>query len=411
VIPPDDLRAYARLICEVGLALEAGQRLAVQGISGGVALEAAPLVRAVAEAAYACGASHVGVSYADDAIQVVRLRRRPADAVAELVPWEVGVFNELVEGEDADLAIDSAGPDYGPDLADRSAVAERALVEATEAMGAMIDRMGVNWCIGGFPGPSWAARVLGDVPDATDRLWAAMRTTLRLDRPDPVAAWREHLAALAARRVELDALRLDALRVRGPGTDLRIGLAAAHRWEGGATARPDGHVFVPNLPIEEVYTAPDRRRVDGTVRLTRAVRIRGQLVRDGWLEFRDGAVTAAGAAEGEASLQALLDADATARHLGEVALVGDSPVARIPFEFQHVLFDENAACHIALGSTLRTCLRDVDGRDEAAVLAAGGNVSPEHHDVMFGGPGVDVDGVRADGSVVPLVRGTAWAGT
>jgi aminopeptidase len=245
--------------------------------------------------------------------------------------------------------------------------------------------------------------VLG-TPDV-DALWQLVAETTRLEQPDPVAAWREHGARLSARAAVLNELELDAVRFRGPGTELEVGLIPGGRWGAAGTTTKGGIEFVPNLPTEEVFTAPDWRRTQGTVRSTMPLVLGGTTVRGLELRFEEGRIVEVRAESGRELIEADTTTDAQAAFLGEVALVdGSSAVGRTGRVFYNTLFDENARCHIAYGAGIETTLPDLAGSEREGWLEAGINVSRTHTDFMIGGPEVAVDGVRADGSIVPVIR-------
>jgi aminopeptidase len=241
-------------------------------------------------------------------------------------------------------------------------------------------------------------------------LWDAIAKMVRLDRPDPIAAWEEHLAALAARRDFLNAQRYTALKYRGPGTDLTLGLATGHQWVSGRSTSVQGIPFAPNLPTEEVFTMPHKDRVDGTVRSTKPLSYGSTLIENFSMTFEGGRVVNATADRGQEVLRQLLDTDAGAVRLGEVALVPhNSPVAQSGLLFYNTLFDENAASHVALGSAYKFTLAGGEAMTDEQFEQAGGNRSATHVDFMIGSAELDIDGVLADGTVEPLMRRGDWA--
>jgi aminopeptidase len=277
------------------------------------------------------------------------------------------------------------------------------------AYGKLQDSKARAWTLIACATPSWAKQVYGE-PDL-ERLWQALAQVCRLDEPDPVAAWQAHIDNLDARSALLNERRFDAVRFRGPGTHLTLGLLPQSRWYGAASKTNLSLRYVPNLPAEEVYTSPDRRRADGVVRATRPVALtNGTIVRDLELVFRDGAIVQATAAHGEADVRAELDAYEGARHLGEIALVDHrSRVGELDTLFYNLLLDENAACHIAYGASILGAFEDLPkGLSDDELRDMGVNRAHVHTDLMIGSDEVEVDGLHAGGDAVPLLRGGTW---
>jgi aminopeptidase len=269
---------------------------------------------------------------------------------------------------------------------------------------------GIAWSIAAAPNAGWARQVFGTAD--VERLWDAVSIALRLDEDDLVGAWWRHSAVLQARARALTAHHLDAVRYHGNGTDLTVGLNARHRWIGGATTTTAGLEFVPNLPTEEVFTSPDRTRAEGVIRLTRPLVIprAGVVVEDLVVTFANGRIVHVEARRGVDAVRAQLDSDEGARSLGEVSLVeGSSRVRAAGVVFHDTLYDENTGCHVAWGQGFPHCLEGGQKMSAEDRAAAGLNTSAVHTDVVIGGPGIDVDGLYADGRTVPIIREDAWA--
>jgi aminopeptidase len=275
-----------------------------------------------------------------------------------------------------------------------------------------ISNFAINWSIASYPTLDWAKRIFPDMSDddAVAALADAIFAASRVNTPDPVAAWAAHNAALATRTKWLNDQRFSALHFTSPGTDLTVGLADGHEWHGGASEAQNGVTCNPNIPTEEVFTTPHSDRVNGTVRSTKPLSHQGSLIDEIEVRFENGLIVEARAAKGEAVLQKLLDTDAGARKLGEVALVPhSSPISQSGLLFYNTLYDENAACHIALGQCYSKCFLDGATLTPEQIADRGGNSSMIHVDWMIGGPDTDIDGITADGTRVPVFRAGEWA--
>jgi len=263
--------------------------------------------------------------------------------------------------------------------------------------GRMVNERLVSWTIVPPPNAGWARQVFGK-PDV-DALWSAVEKAVRLDRADPIAEWRARLDRLDRIASALTERRFDSLRYRGPGTDLMVGLLPSGRWKSGNFQTVFGHRHVPNLPTEEVFTSPDRRRADGKLRSTRPLQVSGTLVRDLELEFREGRIVEVRASSGADLIRGQVAIDDGAARLGEVSLVdGSSEVGKLGLTFYNTLFDENATCHIAYGDGFAFCVDDETDRE------AGLNDSSVHTDFIVGGPEVEIDGREPGGAWVPILR-------
>jgi aminopeptidase len=242
------------------------------------------------------------------------------------------------------------------------------------------------------------------------RLWDAIAKLVRLDRPDPVDAWERHLAALARRRDFLNAKRYASLKYRSPGTELTIGLPEGHLWVAGRSESRGGITFAPNLPTEEVFTMPHKDRVDGIVRSSKPLSYGGTVIQNFTVKFEGGKAVKVAAERGESVLQQLVDTDAGAGRLGELALVPhSSPVSQSGLLFYNTLFDENAASHVAFGSAYKFTLTGGEAMSDDEFDRVGGNRSGVHVDFMIGSSELDIDGVMTNGSTEPLMRRGEWA--
>jgi aminopeptidase len=397
------LRRYAELIVRVGANVAAGQDVIVAG-----ALEHAPMLRAAAEEAWAAGARSVQIFPFDEYDSVLKARHASEEALDES-PWAVTeLFRRMLDADAAEIQIrGDVAPERWDDIDESRAARVFRPREAMALRTRLINEGRMAWTIVGSPTPGWAKRMFGE-PDV-DRLRDAIATAVRLDADDPVAAWREHLDRLEARAAALNARGFDAIRFRGPGTDLTVGLLPHAQWTTARYETRHGHRHAVNLPTEEVFTTPDPRRTSGRLTQTRPISPYGVVLERVELVFTDGRAELAGAAAGADYVREELASDEGATRLGEVALVdGSSPLARSGQLFYDTLFDENIASHIAYGGGYTRPVPGTDALSPEEQEARGVNQSDVHTDLPIGGPGVEVDGLDADGRATPIIDGDDW---
>jgi aminopeptidase len=395
-----NLRAYAELIVRVGTNLQPGQTLLINAL-----IDHAPLVRELTEAGYRAGARFVDVTYVDMHVRRSFIEHAAEEDLTYTQPWTLERSSSL-DGNALIMIAGDPEPTLLSDL-DPSRVGKARAIKALEAQLASQNGRTVNWNIAAYPTAGQAQQVFGE-PDV-ERLWEAYQSAVRLDQPDPVAAWQAQSDKLIARAKQLDEHAFDAIHFGGPGTDLTVGLLPGARWMGGGGETVDGIFHVANLPTEEVFTAPDWRRTEGTVRSTRPLALAGMIVEGLEMRFEAGKAVEVKASVGAETVTAQMDSDDFGRALGEIALVdGESAVGKTGLTFFDTLFDENAACHIAYGAAVTFGIDGLDGLSPDELRARGINVSNVHTDFMIGGPEVAVDGITKDGTAVPILREDVW---
>ena len=402
-----NLAKYAELILKVGLGIRPGDNLLLR-----LDEHSLPLARELSRQAYQMGVLHIYPVFDDDQMTLSRFQQAP-DAAFDAIPGFYADFTEQAYLHNFHrLNLYAPNPELLKSVdAKRISRWQKTTSLANEHLMKYVMDNRVKWSIACVPSPAWAASVFPDLPEeqAINTMWGYIFQATRVDQPDPVAAWAAHEKALVAHQDYLNDQAFEKLLFKGPGTDLEVYLPAGHRWMGGSSKLPRGDVFMPNIPTEEVFTMPHAGKVNGTLAATKPLSTRGRIIEGMRFTFRDGAVVDFDATSGKDILQDMLDTDEGARRLGEVALVADdSPISNTGLLFKNTLFDENASCHFALGKAYGENLAGGDDLTREQKKEAGMNESLIHVDFMVGGPQLQVTGVRADGSQVPILVNGNW---
>ena len=400
------LKEYAAFTIAKGVALQPGQTLLID-----CPVEGAPFARLLAQNAWAAGAKEVVVHYADETLQRLRLEKADGAVTATVHPYQVAAYEDyLTPGkpeEIATLKVIASDPELFKGLpAEKVAAANRALRAARKPFRDALENES-QWCIVAIPSLAWAKKVFpgkGD-EEAMELMWNAIFAATRMDTANPTAAWEEHTAKNMARRDKLNEMHFTGAHITsGNGTDLHVTFATGAQWEGvlewtGKTKIP----FIANIPTEEIFTTPHRAKVNGKVYGTKPYVHNGDIIDGFCLEFEDGVVVRHSAEKGDDLLELLLNTDENSRRLGEFALVpASSPINQSGLLFYNTLFDENAACHIALGSAYSPSL------PEAELLELGYNPSLMHADVMIGAADTNIVGTTADGEEIAIFENGEW---
>ena len=405
------LSKYAAFTVQVGVNVQKGQTLIIR-----CPVEGAYFGRACMEAAYKAGARDVVIRWEDEKAARIRMELGEEEALSETKPYELRSYLDYAESEGGCclLAIHASDPEIFKGL--DTAKINRVSLAKQEAMKSwreytMKDR--VQWCVVAIPTPAWAASVFPGLAEdeAQEKLWSAIFDVCRVTGGDPVSAWKEHVAKTSACRDKLNELQLESIHMTSAnGTDLTVGLAEGHTWEGACSKAENGAVFIANVPTEEVFTAPHRERVNGVVKGTKPYVYNGQLIEGFSVTFKDGVVVDYSAEKNAELLGQLLDSDEGARRIGEIALVpASSPINRSGLLFYNTLFDENAACHIAFGAGYPTTVKGGAAMTTEELLACGVNDSAIHEDVMVGAEDMTITGLTKTGETVTIFENGEWA--
>jgi len=399
------LEEYIELIIRQGVNIQPGQQLVISCPVG-----CAYFARMAMVAAYKAGASNVHMNWGDE--NCARTRFLMADdAIFDIFPaWDKLKMDTLTNEKAAFLSVVASDPEAykGVDsgrLSRSSIAASTALKESREQM----ISGGVRWCAASVPSEAWAKKVFPDAEttdEAMSLLWEQIFFATRVGNGDAVEKWREHVDKLKERVKILNNYKFKSLKFKnGAGTDLEMELPATHMWTGGGDLAKDGHAFLPNIPTEEIFSAPKADAVNGTVVGTMPNVFRGNLIEDFSISFKDGKVVSFDAKSGKEYLANMINDIPGMDRLGEIALVEfNSPISNSGTLFYNTLYDENASCHLALGSAYPDCIEGGGSMSEDERKEAGINISPSHHDFMFGSADMSIIGTTAAGDEVEIFR-------
>ena len=407
-IDSEKIDKLAQLAVYTGLGLRPGQDLILTA-----PVEALPLVKRIAVHAYKAGAGLVTPLFSDGELTLARYKYANNASFDKAPDWLYNGIGKAFDNNAARMAIVGDDPMLLANQdSDKIGRANKANSIAYKPARERITRFNINWNIIAWPGAAWAKRMFPELSgiEAQSKLADAIFDASRVNTTDPVEEWKKHNEVLRKKCKWLNELDFASLHFNGPGTDLIVGLADGHEWMGGASIAQNGITCNPNIPSEEVFTTPHALNVNGSVCSTKPLSHQGALIDKIQVRFENGKITNAKASKGEEVLLKILDSDEGARRLGEVALVpNSSPISQSGLLFYNTLFDENAACHIALGQCYSKCFKGEENLSEKEISKRGGNSSMIHIDWMIGSRHIDIDGINSDGSRVAVFRKGEWA--
>jgi aminopeptidase len=397
------LKAYAKLVIRLGVNVQVGQRVVIWALP-----EQAEVARALSEEAYRVGASNVSIDYTDPYLQRQQVEFGPEDELGRVLPSRLQEVQAWREDRPAFIRLTGNPHPALMDGLDPARLARSAPVELMTEVRSLLGTNTLAWTVVGAPTPGWAQSI--GVAGVAE-LWDAVAVAMRLDEDDPVQAWREHVDLLHRRRDLLNARGFDRVRYRGPGTDLTVGVSPESSWIAASMTSVDGVEFLANMPTEEIFFSPDWRRAEGVARTTAPFFLitMGAMVEGLEIELHDGKVVGARAERGEAEVQQQFEIVPRSRYLGEIAIVdGSSRVRRSGLTYKDMLFDENIGSHIAWGNGFPFAWRNGTAMTVEERISSGLNQAGTHVDIVIGSPQVEIEGIHADGSVVPIVQGDSF---
>ena len=401
------LREYARLIVRCGVNVQKGQEVLIYAD-----LDQPEFVQMVVEEAYKAKAKRVTVDWDYQPLQKLHVRHQSVKTLGEVTEWQKAKLQHFVDVVPCRIHLVSEDPDglKGINM-EKLAKARQLRYPIVKPYHDQLENKD-QWCIAAVPGAAWAKKVFPGMRTsaAMEKLWEAILYTSRVT-DDPVKAWQEHNADLHDRCAYLNSLNIRSLHYTADnGTDLTVGMIPEGEWEGGGDTSLRGIFFNPNIPTEECFISPKRGQAEGIVYSTKPLSYQGQLIENFSVRFENGKAVEVKAEKGEELLKTMISMDEGAAYLGECALVPQrSPIAESGILFYNTLFDENAACHLALGMGFADTIQDFQNKTLEECRALGINDSMIHEDFMIGCDSLDIDGICEDGKVVPIFRGGNWA--
>ncbi|MBE6634657.1 MAG: aminopeptidase [Ruminococcaceae bacterium] len=401
------LRKYAHLIASTGANIQKGQEVIVAA-----GLDQPEFVKMLVEECYKLGAKKVSVDWSYQPLEKLAIRYQSSKVLGKLEDWQIEKWKHQAEFLPAKIYLTSEDPDGLKGVNQKKyakARAERAIT-IKPIRRAMENRY--QWCIAGVPGEAWAKKVFPGmrVSTAVEKLWEAILDTSRVD-DDPIAAWDAHNKDLADRSAYLNSLELRKLVYKASnGTDLTVGLIPEALFCAGGETSTEGIYFNPNIPTEEVFTSPKKGEAEGIVYSSLPLSYGGELIENFWIRFEGGKAVESGAERNADLLNEMLTLDEGASYLGECALVPySSPIRKSGVLFYNTLYDENAACHLAIGMGFTNVLRDFDKYTDDEAHKLGINDSVTHVDFMIGTADLSITGIDKDGKEIKIFENGEWA--
>lgn len=406
----ENLHKYAKLLVAKGINVQDGDWIKMT-----ISVDQAPLARLITKEAYELGAEKVIVKWSDDEISKLHYLHQPTEVLTNIPEYEIQESEDHVLNHRVSrLSIISSDPGLLNEVDPAKVAAyQNAFGKAFHAQRKATQNDDLKWTVAAAAGAGWAATVFPDLQtseEQIDALWDQIFKTCRVYEEDPIAAWDQHKKTLNEKAAKLNEMQFDALHYTAPGTDLTLGLAKNHIWCSAESKNPKGEEFIANMPTEEVYSAPDTHRMDGVVRSTKPLSYAGTLIEGIEVHFKDGKIVEVSAEKGDETIKKLVFDNEGGTGLGEVALVPDpSPISQSGVTFFNTLFDENASNHLAIGSAYPTTIQGGTKMSQEDLLKNGMNTSIVHVDFMIGSDKMDIDGIKEDGTVVPIFRNGDWA--
>ncbi len=396
---------YAKVVANLGINVQKGQGVRI--ICG---IKNYDFALQIAKHSYEAGAKIVNIEVDSARLARFRYENQTKDQLEYIPEFKIAQMKEMADEKWSYCYIDNL-----EELDELDNVSPEKIQHSRRIMGQKfkffrdeVSKGNIAWNIVACPSPKWAKKVMKieDEEKAMDALWKQIIPIMRLDAEDPVKAWKEHNERLYSIKNKLDNMNIDSLHFTGPGTDLNVGLLKRSKWITGSSKTNDGIEYFANMPTEEVFTTPDRLRTSGKVSVTKPLKVMGTLVEDAVFEFKNGKVVSFEAKKGKDNLEKFLETDEGSSFAGEIALVdSSSPINQANMQFDSILYDENATCHLALGAGYTECVEGMQTvTDPKELMDNGVNFSYNHTDFMIGSDNTDITAKTKDGKEIKIME-------
>ncbi|MCR1953855.1 aminopeptidase [Clostridioides mangenotii] len=403
-----NLQKYAELSIKVGVNIQPDQDLLIRS-----PIECAEFVRLAVKEAYKCGAKNVHVEWSDEQTSLIKYLNAPDEVFNEFPKWVADQYTDIAKRGGAFLSIYAQDPDLLKDVdPQRVANFQKASGEALKEWRSYTLTDKCKWSIVAIPTVPWAKKVFPDVSEseAMNKMWEAIFECTRVEGQDPIKAWEEHNKNLKTRMDFLNDKNFKKLEYKSSKTEFTVELPDNHIWLSGASKDPNGIDFNPNIPTEEIFGMPHKHKVNGIVYSTKPLVYGGNVIDNFSITFKEGKIVDFTAEKGLETLTKLIETDEGSHYLGEVALVPyDSPISNSNIVFFNTLYDENASCHLAIGSAYKTCIKGGDSIKEEDSDKYGINESITHVDFMIGSSDLDIVGTTESGEIIQIFKDGNWA--
>lgn len=404
-----NIEKYAKLVLNTGVALKKGQELVVR-----CPIERADLAREITRQAFKIGAKDVIVQWKDEQLDKIKFDNCNAEYFENVPEWLALLNNSYAEKNACFITVSGNDPDLLSDVDPKKLInLNKASHNAFKKFYEKIDKGMLVWNIIAAPTKAWALKVFPNdsEEDAVNKLWDAIFKAVRVDKDDPIKEWEKHNESFKQKVKLLNDSQFTKLHYKNSlGTDLVIGMPKNHIWAGGGEYTKDNTYFCPNMPTEEIFTAPQYNDVNGVVYSSMPLNYNGNLIKDFSFTFKDGVIVDYSAKQGLEVLKEIFETDEGSKRLGEVALVPyNSPISNMNILFYNTLFDENASCHLAIGSAYQMCVEGGLEMNKEELIKAGLNTSITHIDFMIGTADLSIVATDKEGNEVAIFKDGNWA--